>query len=208
MSTYDCGIVFSVSIKYRHSTEKGKLAYCDYPGDCIKAKVCLHTASLQKSVLPCQKAKRKRCGSVKYFTRIHGMLPVNCMQLILGDISILKSVCLPVAYAFTVTACTWNVTMYTADPKQQPNSLPESLYVVSYLSEFYLRFEFPMAVKMSLLLFWVVTLYGLVDRYQHFGETCWRWRQNVAPNCWYLPTSQHDNTISQPRRTVLIDFIC
>jgi hypothetical protein len=23
MSTYDCGIIFGVSIKYRHSTEKG-----------------------------------------------------------------------------------------------------------------------------------------------------------------------------------------
>jgi hypothetical protein len=44
-------------------------------------------------------------------------------------------------------------------------------------------------------LFQVVTPYGLVGRYQHFGETyClhiqpWRWRQYVYPKRWYLPTS-------------------
>jgi hypothetical protein len=33
------------------------------------------------------------------------------------------------------------------------------------------RFEFIMAVKMTVFLFWVVTLCGLTGRYQSFGET-------------------------------------
>jgi hypothetical protein len=48
---------------------------------------------------------------------------------------------LPVAGSFTVTAWIWNDAIYTADPKQRPNSLPESLSVVSFLSRFYLLVE-------------------------------------------------------------------
>jgi hypothetical protein len=34
----------------------------------------------------------------------------------------------------------------------------------------YLIFEVLMAAKMSALVFWMVTLYGLVRRYQQFGD--------------------------------------
>jgi hypothetical protein len=48
-----------------------------------------------------------------------------------------------------------------------------------------MRFEVLTAMKMPLLIFWIVTPYGLVDRYQHFRETYFlhlqasRWRQYV-----------------------------
>jgi hypothetical protein len=48
------------------------------------------------------------------------------------------------------------------------------------------RFEVITAVRMAMLLFWVVTSCGLVGKYQRFGETyClqlqgWRWRQYVG----------------------------
>jgi hypothetical protein len=35
----------------------------------------------------------------------------------------------------------------------------------------YLRYEVLTAVKMSVLVFWVLTPYGFADRYYRFGET-------------------------------------
>jgi hypothetical protein len=40
-----------------------------------------------------------------------------CTQFILGDVSIFKSIPLPVAGSFTGKAWIWNVAIYTADPK-------------------------------------------------------------------------------------------
>jgi hypothetical protein len=39
------------------------------------------------------------------------------MQLIHGNVSILKSTPLTVAGSFTVTASIWNVAIYTSDPR-------------------------------------------------------------------------------------------
>jgi hypothetical protein len=37
---------------------------------------------------------------------------------------------------------------------------------------------------------WVVTLYGLIGRYQRFGETYFSPEDgDVSPKCWYLLTS-------------------
>jgi hypothetical protein len=58
------------------------------------------------------------------------------MQLILGNVSILKSTPLPVAGSLTVSA---NFGMPPFTPLMlQTNSLPEVLQVISYLSGFYL----------------------------------------------------------------------
>jgi hypothetical protein len=53
------------------------------------------------------------------------------------------------------------------------------------------RFEVLMVVKMLMMMFWVVTPYGLVGRSQCFGET---WIQYVPPKHWYLPMSPNDIT--------------
>jgi hypothetical protein len=64
----------------------------------------------------------------------------------------------------------------------------------------YLRFQVHMAVKMSMLVFWVVTPCGLVGRYQRFGGTYrlhlqgWRRRQYDPPKGWYAPMSPHGVT--------------
>lgn len=47
----------------------------------------------------------------------------------------------PVAGTLTVTACTWNATIYTSDPKKQPNFLPDWLNMASYLSKFHLLMQ-------------------------------------------------------------------
>jgi hypothetical protein len=64
-----------------------------------------------------------------------------------------------------------------------------------------LRFEVLTAVKISTLVFWVVTPCGLVGRYQRFGGThCHhlqhfgRLLQYVPPKRWYIPTSPHGVT--------------
>jgi hypothetical protein len=61
----------------------------------------------------------------------------------------------------------------------------------------------------SMLVFWVVTSYRLVSRYQRFGGTyclhlqyClhfqpWRWRQNVPTKRWYLSISPYDVTTQE-----------
>jgi hypothetical protein len=64
------------------------------------------------------------------------------MQFILSNVPpIFKTMPLPVAGTLTVTACTWNATIYTSDPKKQPNFLPEWLNVASYLSKFHLLMQ-------------------------------------------------------------------
>jgi hypothetical protein len=51
-----------------------------------------------------------------------------------------------------------------------------------------------------MMIFWIVTPCRLAGRYQRFREAyclhrhCWRWRQHVSPNCWYLPASPHGIT--------------
>jgi len=56
------------------------------------------------------------------------------------------------------------------------------------------------AMKMSVLIFWVVTPYGFVGKYQLYeGTYCfhlhgWRWKQYVSPSGWYLSTSPHGVT--------------
>jgi hypothetical protein len=72
----------------------------------------------------------------------------------------------------------------------------------------YVIFEILMAVKMSLLIFWVVMLCGHVGTYQRFWKTqflhlqarqLWRWTKYVSPKHLYLPTSPH--SIIQPKWT-------
>jgi hypothetical protein len=51
-------------------------------------------------------------------------------------------------------------------------------------------------VKMSMLVFWVMTPCRLVGGHQHFGETYCLHLQgwNVSPKHWYLPMSPHSIT--------------
>jgi hypothetical protein len=58
-----------------------------------------------------------------------------------------------------------------------------------------MKFEVLPAVKMSMLVFWVVTPCGLAVRYQRLrGTYClhlqgWKWRKYVAPKRCYPPLS-------------------
>lgn len=53
----------------------------------------------------------------------------NCSVRILGNVSVVKSVSLPVAGSFTETACIWNVSIYSPDhPK----------YLTAWLKRYYM----------------------------------------------------------------------
>jgi hypothetical protein len=61
-----------------------------------------------------------------------------------------------------------------------------------------INFEVLTAVKMSMMVFWIVTPCGLVGSlYSNVSEehTPWRWRRYVSPKRWYPPTSLHGVTI-------------
>jgi hypothetical protein len=79
------------------------------------------------------------CGSVTVLSEFMECYLLLCTAL--GNVSIFKSTLLPVAGSLTATAWIWNVAIYTADPKQQPYSLLESLQMVSYLSRLYLLMQ-------------------------------------------------------------------
>jgi hypothetical protein len=60
----------------------------------------------------------------------------------------------------------------------------------------FVRSEVFTVVKMSMLFFSIVTLCGLVGRYQCFREG-WRWRQYVSPKC-YESTCHHNPEALHP----------
>jgi hypothetical protein len=64
-----------------------------------------------------------------------------------------------------------------------------------------MRFEVLTAVKMSMLLFWIVTPCGLVGRYQGFGGTYCFHLQG-----WYLPAGPHG--ISTQKTKIDLKILC
>jgi hypothetical protein len=82
----------------------------------------------------CPVKQQKRGGSV---TVPPEFLECYFMYVILGNVSILKSLPLQVAGSFTLNCWLWNVTIKIADSKQQPIFLSDSLQAVSYLNILY-----------------------------------------------------------------------
>jgi hypothetical protein len=55
-------------------------------------------------------------------------------------------------------------------------------------------------VNLNIAVFWSVTSCSLPNEHQRSEEACclsltpWRWRQQIPPKRWYLPTRLHDDT--------------
>jgi hypothetical protein len=72
----------------------------------------------------------------------------------------------------------------TQKPASGPYPEPDESSSQTHAPFQYLIFGVLTAVKMSIVVFWVVTLYSLVGGYKRFRTLPWRWKRYVPPKRW------------------------